>query len=315
MEKGGARFGVFFSQVPPYHVLAEHWRRAEALGFDSIHLADHLTQFGPAISLEAWTLLGALARETSRVRLGTLVTPIAFRHPVVLAMSAITVDHISAGRLDLGLGAGGGAKDHAALGLAPWDGRERIERLEEQIAIVDALLRGESVTREGRHYNTDASLGRPIQQPRPPITIAAQTPRALRLAALYADTWNTLGGQPVWGPDRVSLDVALAETRQQIDALNEACLRAGRDPMSIRHSMLAYKAAPLASVDAFTDFVGRYHESGIHDFVFSVRTAGDAQLVSDQTAVLERVATEVIPRLREGSGRGLRGDPAPENGE
>ena len=117
----GLRFGVMTLQAPPYADLAERWRRAEALGWDSIWVADHTpAQFPGTIAFEAYALLGALARETSRVRIGALVTPIAFRNPTMLAMSAITVDHISGGRLEVGIGAGGGDKDAAALGMEIW---------------------------------------------------------------------------------------------------------------------------------------------------------------------------------------------------
>ncbi len=299
MGKAALHFGVMFSpQAPPYDLLAQRWRWAESLGFDSIRVADHLTQFGPAIAFEAFSLLGALAHATTRVRIGALVTPIAFRHPVLTAMSAITVDHLSGGRLDVGIGAGGGDKDHAALGLPSWDGPERVERLGEQLDILDALLRGETVRRDGRHYQVSASLERPLQQPRPPFVIAAQTPRALRLVARYGDVWNTLGGQPVWGPDRVTLDKAIADTRRQAATLDDACLRAGRDPASIRRSVLAYKAAPLASLGAFEDFVGRYREIGIHDFIVPVPSGGDPEIVRSRALTLERIASDVLPRLR-----------------
>ena len=292
------RFGVFFAQAPPYEVLADRWRHAESLGFDSIRVADHLTQFDTNVAFETWSLLGALARETNRVRIGALVTPIAFRHPVVVAMSAITIDHISAGRLEIGIGAGGGDKDQAALGLPQWESRERLERLAEYLEILDMLLRGDGATHAGRHYATSASLTRPIQQPRPPFVVAAQSPAAMRLVAKWGDVWNTLGGQPVWGVDRVNLEQAVAETRRQVETLDDACARAGRDPKSLRRSLLAYKATPLASVSAFEDFVGRYREVGIDEFVFTVPYRGDPEIVKSRADVLERVARELLPRYR-----------------
>lgn len=289
---------MFSPQAPPYSLLVERWRWAESIGLDSIWVADHLTQFGTGIAFEAWSLLAALARETSRVRIGPLVTPITFRPPVLTAKAAVTVDHLSGGRLEIGLGAGGGDSDQASLGLAPWTRAARIERLGEQLEILDRLLRGETVVSEGRHYKTSASLERAVQRPRPPFVIAAQTPPALRLAARYADAWNTLGGQPVWGPDRLTLDDALAETRRQLAAVEDACLKEGRDPRTIRRSLLAYKAAPLASVEAFEEYVGRYSEIGINEFVLTVPWQGDPEFVRSRSATLERIATDVIPRLR-----------------
>lgn len=295
------RFGVMFSQAPPYETLAERWRHAESLGFDSIRVADHLTQFGTSIAFEAWSLLGALAVETRRVRIGALVSPVAFRHPVLTAMSAITIDHLSQGRLELGIGAGGGDQDAAALGHGPWSGGERLDRLAEQLTVLDALLRDGTVAQAGHHYPASATLERPVQRPRPPFVIAAQTPGALRLVARYGDTWSTLGGQPVWGSDRLTLDEAVAETARQAARLDEACAALGRDPTTIRRSLLAYKAAPLASVGAFEEYVGRYREVGIDEFVFSVASRGDPEVVSARRAMLERIASEVLPRLRDGA--------------
>ncbi len=294
---GGLRFGIMTLQAGPYGALAERWRRAEALGFDSVWIADHVMQFPGAVAYEAWSLLGALACETTRLRIGTLVTPITFRHPALLAMSATTIDHVSGGRLELGLGAGGGPKDQAALGLPEWDGRERLDRLEEQLAMVDALLRGETVTRDGRYYSTAATtIERPLQQPRPPFVIAAQSPRALRLTARYGDAWSTLGGQPVFGSERLPLDEAVAQTRRQSEVLDAACREIGRDPSVMRRSLLAYKYPAFASLDAFEELVGRYREVGIDEFVFI--WPWDPKTASASEAVLERVASDVLPRLR-----------------
>lgn len=293
------RFGVVVLQAPPYGALAEQWRRVEALGFDSIWVADHLTQFPGAISFEAWSLLGALARETTRARIGAMVSPITFRHPFLLAMAATTIDHVSGGRLEVGLGTGGGPKDQLAIGAPEWSSRERVERLEEQVAVVDALLRGETLTYQGSHYRTsEASLARPVQQPRPPLMIAAQSPRALRLVARYGDAWNTLGGQPVFGPERVGIDEAVAETRRQARILDEACAALGRDPVTVRRSLFVYKAQPFASVNAFEEVVTRYREIGIDEFVFPWPYRGDPAVVEQRRAVAERVASDVMPRLR-----------------
>lgn len=287
-------------QSGPYAALAECWRRVEALGFDAIWLADHLMQFPGAVAYEAWSLLGALARETKRVRIGPMVTPITFRHPTLLAMSATTIDHASGGRLELGLGAGGGRRDQAALGLHEWGSRERLDRFEEQLTMLDALLRGETVTSQGGHYGAaGTAIERPIQHPRPPFVIAAQAPRALRLTARYGDAWNTLGGQPVYGDDRLDLDQALIETRRQSDLLDEACRKIGRDPSTLRRSLFIHKRAPFVSVDAFETIVGRYREIGIDEFI--AVWPWDPSVAAAREAVIERVATDVLPRLRSGS--------------
>lgn len=294
------RFGIMTLQAPPYAELAERWRRVEALGWDSIWLADHTpAQFPGAISLEAYTLLGALARETTRVRIGTLVTPIAFRHPTLLAMHALTVDHISGGRLELGIGAGGGDKDAAALGMDLWPPRERYERLAEQLLVLDQLLRGGPVEHAGRYYRAAVTCPSPVQRPRPPFTIAAQGPRSLRLVAEHAAAWNTLGGQPAWGA-RVSTEEARAALGQQLAELDAACALIGRDPRSIRRSLYAFRVdpPPFSSVEVFTDYVGRHRELGIEEFIFAWPT--DPATRAERISVLERVAQDVLPALRRG---------------
>jgi alkanesulfonate monooxygenase SsuD/methylene tetrahydromethanopterin reductase-like flavin-dependent oxidoreductase (luciferase family) len=129
-------------------------------------------------------------------RYGTLTTNVLFRNPVLLAKQAVTVDQISNGRLELGLGSGNAGPSYPMLGLDAGTTEERIERLHEAVMIVDRLLRGESVTLEGRYYTTRESVVNPaaIQQPRVPITIGAHRRAALKVAAEYADRWNTFGG-------------------------------------------------------------------------------------------------------------------------
>jgi alkanesulfonate monooxygenase SsuD/methylene tetrahydromethanopterin reductase-like flavin-dependent oxidoreductase (luciferase family) len=286
-------FGLMgFPQTAPYSRIVDQWHRAEAMGFDSIFVADETPmEFPGAIGYEAWSLLGAIAHETTRVRIGTLVTPITFRHPLVLAMSVSTVDHISNGRVIVGIGAGGGAKDEAGVGVN-FTPSERIDRLEEQLAVLDRLLRGETVTTEEGHYRmTDAVIERPIQRPRPPIVVAAQGPRGLRIAARYADIWNSLGGQPAFGK-ALSFADAVAATREQVARLEDACQSIGRDPATIGRSVLVYRYNAYASPTALAEYVGRYRELGFDQFVVTWPS------VVEREAILEQVAAEVLPRLR-----------------
>jgi alkanesulfonate monooxygenase SsuD/methylene tetrahydromethanopterin reductase-like flavin-dependent oxidoreductase (luciferase family) len=211
------RFGLMYLQAAPFGDLVARVRRGEEMGFDSLWVADHMTgQYPGLISFEAWTLLGALAMSTSKARLGTLVTPITFRHPSLLAMSATTVDHASGGRLEIGLGIGGAPVDSNVVGVEDWRGPERVARLEEQVDILDRLLRGETIQGHRGHYPTEGAVVEPpVQRPRPPLVLAADGPRLLDLAARRADAWNTLGGQPMRGSGReaVSLDEAVDATR------------------------------------------------------------------------------------------------------
>ena len=144
------RFGIFSFGRAPYAELAARFRLAEELGFGSAWVDDDLLV--PHYSdFEPWTVLGALARETGRIRLGTMVTAVTFRHPSLLAAQVVTLDHVSGCRAELGLGAGGHPHPYAAFSEHPWTPRDRAVRVEETAAVVGPLLRGEPVTREGQY--------------------------------------------------------------------------------------------------------------------------------------------------------------------
>src|SRR4051794_22665577 len=268
------RFGIFSFSRAPYGDLAERFRLAEALGFSSAWVNDdilvpHYSDFEP------WTLLGALARDTSTLRLGTMVTAITFRHPSLLASQVITLDHISDGRAELGLGAGGDPHPYAAFSHHPWPARERADRLEEQAAILGPMLSGESVTREGQHYPVvEAQVPAAIQRPRPPFTIAAHGERTLSTAARHADGWNTLGGQTYStegeASEPVSLATAVAATERLSRRLDAVCQELGRDPATIRRSLLGLAPVPdpFSSLDAFDEYVGAYGAIGIDEMIF-----------------------------------------------
>jgi alkanesulfonate monooxygenase SsuD/methylene tetrahydromethanopterin reductase-like flavin-dependent oxidoreductase (luciferase family) len=268
------RFGIFTFSRAPYAEIARHFRTAEELGFVSAWVNDDLMVPDYA-DFEPWSLLGALARDTARIRLGTMVTAISFRHPSLLAAQVITLDHISSGRVTLGLGSGGPPHPYGAFGHVDWSPRERAERLDEQTAILDALLRGERVTREGRHYPVwNAQLPTSVQQPRPPLVVAAHGDQALRVTARYADGWNTLGGQlfPA-GLDpaqRLPSAEAVSRTRQLAVRLDDICAEIGRDPATIQRSVLALcpNPDPFSSLDAFDEYVGGYEAIGIGELMF-----------------------------------------------
>jgi alkanesulfonate monooxygenase SsuD/methylene tetrahydromethanopterin reductase-like flavin-dependent oxidoreductase (luciferase family) len=268
------RFGVFTFSRAPYGDVARTFQQAEALGFESAWVNDDLMV--PDYSdFEPWTLLAALARDTTTIRLGTMVTAITFRHPSYLAAQVLTVDHLSDGRVSVGLGSGGPPHPYAAFGQQEWPPRERVERLEEQAAILDVLLRGETATHNGTHYPTrDAHLTDPVQRPRPPLVIAAHGARAIRVAARYGDGWNTLGGQPFpEGLDpaqRLPLTDVVAQTKALSERLDAACAEIGRDPAAIRRSVLALapNPDPFSSLEAFDEYVGTYAAIGIDEIIF-----------------------------------------------
>lgn len=283
--------------------MVQHWRRIEELGFDSVWLADHFVNPYQTNQswFEAWTLLAALAAQTSRIRVGTLVTPFPLRNPAVLARQALTLDHIANGRLELGLGSGvQGDPSYRMTGLPDYEAPERVARFREVVELVDSLLRNETTSYQGRYYTADEAImnPRPLQQPRPPLTIAALGPAMLKIAARYADRLSTY--------PRVSPDQAGQTIRERNQLLDQYCAEIGRDPGEISRSLLVFGAtsrtAPLSSPGAFEDFVGSYREIGIDEFIFYYPPSefySDAG--PDQDAVLERVAGAVIPGLRQSS--------------
>jgi alkanesulfonate monooxygenase SsuD/methylene tetrahydromethanopterin reductase-like flavin-dependent oxidoreductase (luciferase family) len=269
------RFSILTFGVAPYEALEREWRWAEEAGFDGVWVPDSWTLSGLS-NFEVWTLLAAVSRVTTRMRVGSLVATIIPRHPTLLAANALTVDHISRGRVELGLGVGDTPEDCDAFGLPRWEARERVDRLTEQLSILDRLLRGEPVEYRGTHYSVShAQPAEPVQQPRPPIVVAAEGPRAMRLAARYADGWATLAGQPakVWagGSGKPSTQSeAVAATRSRVAQVEAFAAEMGRDGEAIRKIALAYRQPvdPLSSIDAFDDFVGSFSGAGIDEFVF-----------------------------------------------
>jgi alkanesulfonate monooxygenase SsuD/methylene tetrahydromethanopterin reductase-like flavin-dependent oxidoreductase (luciferase family) len=168
--------------------------RVEELGFDSLWVPDHLLAWGGrAPRLEAWQVLGALAPLTKTIRIGPLVTPVTFRHPGVLAKMAATLDHISHGRVNLGLGAGGMPDEHHRYGLAFGQTPVPLQRLEEAVRIVRSLLDEPTTSFRGRHYtlNSAAAEPKPVQR-RLPLLIAGKGRAAIRLAARHAEMWNAI---------------------------------------------------------------------------------------------------------------------------
>jgi F420-dependent oxidoreductase-like protein len=204
---------------------------AEESGLAGVFTADHYLSDirEERDSLDAWALLAGLARSTSRVRLGTLVSPVTLRHPAHLAKVAATVDHISGGRIEVGVGAGWNEREHLAFGLPFPETGVRMEMLEEAVEVLRSSWTEDSSSFEGRHYRLDAVpvFPKPLQHPHPPLIVGGSgRPRTLRLAARCADEYDTL--MPT-----------VEECRERRDRLTRACEEAGRDPQSIRFSVMS----------------------------------------------------------------------------
>ncbi len=206
---------------------------AEEAGFGAFFRSDHYLKMGSVSGepgpTDAWITLAGLARDTQRIRLGTLLTAATFRLPGNLAISVAEVDSMSGGRVELGLGAGWYGQEHSAYGIPFPSLGERFERLEEQLAIVTGLWEtplGETFDFAGRHYQVESSpaLPKPAQSPRPPVIVGGHGPkRTPRLAARFADEMNV---------PFASIEVC----ERQYRLVDEACERIGRAPGSVRHS-------------------------------------------------------------------------------
>jgi alkanesulfonate monooxygenase SsuD/methylene tetrahydromethanopterin reductase-like flavin-dependent oxidoreductase (luciferase family) len=289
------RFCSYQYQRDPIPVLRARWRAAEELGFDVLWNVDTVVEpdrpHRPI--LDGPSTLAVMAASTSTIRVGTLVSSLYFRTPVTLAKATVTVDHLSAGRVELALGVGDPAAGAGPAGI-DWPARERVERFREFVELTDLLLRQETTTFRGRFYRCDAieSLPRPVQAPRPPITIAAHGPKMLRIAAELADGWSSWGGYDVETEEDY-----LSVTRDRSARFDDLCVSAGRDPSSIRHSLVCFPPLrPWESVGYFEDLVGRFRAIGIDEFVlYWPRHWRDEP---DEDAVLEEVCDAVIPRLR-----------------
>jgi len=292
------RFVVGAIQEASWPEMIERWQHVESLGLDGVMLADHFVNFAQpqAPWFEAWTLLAALATHTKTIRIG-LLSALPWRNPAFLARQAMTVDHISNGRLDLGLGAAApGTIDisYAMTGIPDWPPKERVERFREMVEIVDQLLRNPETSYEGRYYQLKGTImnPQPIQKPRPPLMIGANGPQMLKIAAKYADTWNTFGGVNIQSPAEM-----LALTRERNLKLNEYCAEIGRDPSTLRRSVLIYTEEEYMQMystpGAFGEIVKRYWEIGITEIVFFYPFA------PMMMPLFEQIANEAIPRLRQ----------------
>jgi F420-dependent oxidoreductase-like protein len=213
----------------------EQWlalaRACEEHGLEGLFRSDHYAPIGGRPddgSLDAWATLAALATRTERIRLGTLVSPATFRHPSVLAKMAVTVDHVSDGRVEVGMGAGWYHADHERFGFPFPDNPTRLAILAEQLEIVHRQWHGERFSFEGEHYRLEDCVARPraVQRPHPPLILGGSAGRqSARLAARWADEYNTTNASP-------------EECAQRRDRLAEAWEQADRNPETLRFSVM-----------------------------------------------------------------------------
>jgi alkanesulfonate monooxygenase SsuD/methylene tetrahydromethanopterin reductase-like flavin-dependent oxidoreductase (luciferase family) len=291
------RIGIVILPDERWSVAGRRWQRAEEYGFDHAWTYDHLgwrdLVDGPWF--DAVPTLTAAAMVTRRIRLGTFVASPNFRHPVHFAREVTALDDISQGRIILGVGAGGIGFDAAVLGGPELSPKVRVDRFGEFLHLLDALLRTDRVTWTGEHYAAVDARSTPgcVQRPRPPFVVAANGPRALRLAAQYGDGWVTTG-EPA--DDLEAWWRSVARTGARFDETLDA---AGRDRAAVDR-YLSLDSAPvlsMTSTDAFADAVGRARRLGFTDVVTHWPRASSWYAGSEK--VLESVAG-MLPRLRNG---------------
>jgi probable F420-dependent oxidoreductase len=279
--------------------VAEYARRAEALGYDSLWLSDHLffdlAKYGGGPArygvFEPIATLAALAAVVSRTRLGTLVLCEALRPPTVAAKALATLDRITGGRLDVGLGAGWYGPEYEAIGEPMPPPGVRVARLGEATEIIAGLLGGEPLSFRGSHYEVRHAVLDPpaLQVPRPPVFIGGKGDRVIRTAVASADGWNTCW---VWTPD---------DYRARLDVLDAACEAADRDPEQVWRSLGLYALAGEDERDLARRFdrLRRSTPPGVLDGVtldeWRVgRLVGTVEQVREQRAEWEALGVETI---------------------
>lgn len=298
-------------QFAAWDEIVRIWQRAEQLGYDGAFTYDHfmavmMDPWDPC--LEAWTTLAALAVHTHRLRLGVLVTGNTYRHPAVLAKIATTLDIVSGGRLDFGIGSGWFEAEHTAFGIPFQTAATRCRMLDEALTVIRSLWTERTTTFAGRYYALREAIAepKPAQQPYPPILVAASGERRmLRIVARHADAWNGFGSPVVF--------------RHKIAVLAEHCRAEGRDLAAIEKSVLLpasmgadpdFRAALvtgfaafqgistgeapdwmlLGTADAVKRQIERYLAEGVTHFIIT--------LTPFNFEVLEQFAAEVLPAFR-----------------
>jgi F420-dependent oxidoreductase-like protein len=265
----------------------EQWvalaRACEDHGIESLFRSDHYVSVAGRHERgahDAWATLASLGAITSRLRLGTLVSPATFRHPSVLAKMVVTVDHVTGGRVELGMGAGWHTDEHEAYGFPYPSDEVRMSVLEEQIEIVHGLWSGEAFSFDGEHYRLDdvRSLPRPVQRPHPPLIVGGDAgPRSARLAARWADEYNVVFATP-------------EECRAKRSRVVEAWERAGRGSATVRFSVMTALVLGRDRNEVLDRVRRRLRRSN--------RDADAEAWLRDTPAALAGTVEDVVARLR-----------------
>jgi F420-dependent oxidoreductase-like protein len=263
---GRLKLALIFSPAAghPYAELRDFAREAERVGLESFWVSDHF--FGGPVGvpdrdcLEAWTLVAALARDTTRIRLGVLVAAAQYRNPALLAKIVAGVDQMSDGRVEFGVGAGWKAEEYRAYGYEFPPAGARVEQLKDTLEICRRLWTSDRATYHGKHYRIEDAVcaPKPAQRPHPPIWVGGSGPRVMRLAARYADGFDLGRRGPAGAPlSEEELTVALAEVRK-------VCEDAGRDrPMALSHWVGAEFGSDGESQRSLLERIRGYERAGL----------------------------------------------------
>ena len=295
------RFSFWPTPSLPYQDVIQLARHAEQTGWDGLWYADHFMPNAEDTSVpwpEAWTTLSAVAAVVPRIRIGTLVTGNTYRHPAVLAKMAATLDHISDGRVVLGLGSGWQENEHRQYGIEFYTVNERLARLEEACQVIKALYNEEKANFTGNFYTlTEASLEpKPVQANLPLLIGGGGEKVTLRITAQYADEWN------VWGDPEI--------LRHKMAILDKHCADVGRDPKAIQRSAVALlfmsedaafvenmrnTETPMpkivGSASEIKDIVAQYADAGVDELIVPDFTLGNSeQKMATMDTFLQQVA-------------------------
>ncbi len=278
------RIGIKLSQAAPIESYRAVWKIADEARFDHCWAMDHLASIGTGDDrsiFDGWELLAAMAVATNHVRIGLLVTGITYRNPAVLAKIATTVDHLSGGRLEFGIGAAWATNEHEMYGISGLD--HRVGVLSEGLQVIRSLWTQDRTTFDGRYWQMKDAVAnpKPIQTPHPPIWVGASGPATLKLTARHADVWNASGG-------------AVEQVMEVADQLDAACAAIGRDPAEIRRSVqLRAGADPAETLERAQTF----HDAGFTEIVL-ILSGGGTTASADPVRSAAVLAEHVLPRLR-----------------
>ena len=278
------KVGIHYETYDPVDTQQKVWRAVDEAGFDQIWNSDHLSRTqssghpeGPL--LEAWSALGAQAVVTKRVRIGVLVNGNIHRHPAWLAKLGTTVDHLSHGRLEMGLGTGWNADALGRAGIAVPDAPSRAGMLDEACRVLKALWTQERASYKGRFYELQDAISepKPVQKPHPPIVIGGRGLKVTtRAAARHAQGWNTSGGK------------GFDADKEAVQALDAHCAKIGRDPKTLRRSVnLGWNGGEGL------ELAKRYREIGFTEFIIAVGEEG-----ADAVREVHTLHDDALPKLR-----------------